>query len=147
MNLIRKFQPQDFPWVIDIERKVFNEHDPFFYMQFYETCSEGFIVAEINGFIVGFVVGFLVSPESGRIFSLAVHPSYQNRGIGSALLTAVINVFREMNVSEVLLEVRIGNTKAKRFYERHGFYTTGIVEKYYNDGESACLMRLDIRPG
>lgn len=76
MNLIRKFEPQDFPWVIEIERKVFNEHDPFFYMQFYETCSEGFIVAQLNGFIVGFVVGFKSLEVMGCIFSLAVYLEY-----------------------------------------------------------------------
>lgn len=142
LNIIRKFQPPDFPWVIEIEKQVFNEHDPFFYMQFYETCSDGFIVAQINGFIVGFVVGFLTSETTGRIFSLAVHPSYQNRTLGSALLKEIKDVFREMGVSEIILEVRLGNMKAKRFYERHGFITTDIMEKYYNDGESAYLMRL-----
>jgi ribosomal-protein-alanine N-acetyltransferase len=147
LNLIRKFQPPDFPWVIDIERQVFNEHDPFFYMQFYETCSEGFIVAQVNGFIVGFVVGFLTSETTGRIFSLAVHPSYQNRRIGSALSKEMNNVFRCIGVSEIILEVRLGNVKALRFYERHGFCKTGVVAKYYYDGESACIMRLEISPG
>jgi len=142
LNLIRKFEPADFPWVIDIERLVFNEHDPFFYMQFYETCSDGFIVAEVNGFVVGFVVGFLSSETTGRIFSLAVHPSYQNRKLGSALLKDIIQVFRRIGVSEIILEVRKGNLKARKFYERHGFLQTGVVEKYYNDGESACMMRL-----
>ncbi len=144
MNLIRKFEPADFPWVIDIERQVFNEHDPFFYMQFYETCSDGFIVAQVNGFVVGFVVGFLASESSGRIFSLAVHPSYQSRKLGSALLKEIILVFQRIGVSEIILEVRKGNIKAKRFYERHGFHQTEVVERYYNDGESACMMRLKI---
>ena len=144
MNVIRKFEPADFPWVIDIERLVFNEHDPLFYMQFYETCSDGFIVAEVNGFVVGFVVGFLSSETTGRIFSLAVHPSYQNRKLGSALLKEIIDVFRELRVSEIILEVRSGNVKARRFYERHGFITTDVLEKYYNDGESAYLMRLEM---
>lgn len=142
MNLIRKFEPPDFPGVIDIERQVFNEHDPFFYMQFYETCSDGFIVAQVNGFVVGFVVGFLTSETTGRIFSLAVHPSYQSRKLGGALLKEIIQVFRGIGVSEIILEVRNGNVKAKRFYERHGFCQTSVVERYYNDGESACMMRL-----
>jgi ribosomal-protein-alanine N-acetyltransferase len=144
LNLIRKFEPADFPWVIDIEKQVFNEHDPFFYMQFYETCSDGFIVAQVNGFVVGFVVGFLSSEETGRIFSLAVHPSYQGRKLGSALLKEIIQVFRRIGVSEIILEVRKGNVKARKFYERHGFHQTGVIEKYYNDGESACMMRLKI---
>lgn len=113
-------------------------------MQFYETCSDGFIVAQINGFIVGFIVGFLTSETTGRIFSLAVHPSYQNRKLGSTLLKEIIDVFREMGVSEIILEVRLGNVKARRFYQKHGFITTDVMEKYYTDGESAYLMRLDI---
>lgn len=144
MNLIRKFEPPDFPWVIDIERQVFNEHDPFFYMQFYETCSDGFIVAQVNGFVVGFVVGFLTSETTGRIFSLAVHPSYQSRKLGGALLKEIIQVFRGIGVSEIILEVRNGNVKARKFYERHGFCQTGVVERYYYDGESACMMRMKI---
>lgn len=111
-------------------------------MQFYETCSDGFIVAQVNGFVVGFVVGFLTSETTGRIFSLAVHPSYQSRKFGSALLKEIIQVFRGIGVSEIILEVRKGNLKAKRFYERHGFHQTEVVERYYNDGESACMMRL-----
>jgi len=140
--IIRKFQPSDFQWVIDIERKVFNEHDPYLYMQFYETYPETFIVAEINGIIVGYVAGFMASEGVGRIFSLAVHPSYQRRSVGSHLLKEMINLFREMGILEIILEVRSNNFKAKRFYERHGFFQFGIAEKYYNDAENACLMKM-----
>lgn len=142
--IIRKFKPQDFQWVIDIERKIFDEHDPYLYMQFYETNPDGFIVAEINGIVVGYVAGFLASAETGRIFSLAVLPAYQDRGVGSNLLKEIIDVFRRMGAFEIILEVRSRNIKAKRFYERHGFYQIGIAEKYYTDAENACLMKLKI---
>ncbi len=143
--IIRKFQPQDFQWVVDIERKVFNEHDPYLYMQFYETYPETFIVAEINGFVVGYVTGFLAKEGVGRVFSLAVHPSYQNRGVGGSLLKGIIEIFQSFGVFEITLEVRSGNTKARRLYERHGFRQIGIKEKYYNDAENACLMKLEIK--
>lgn len=144
MIIIRKFEPEDFPCVIDIERQVFNEHDPYFYMQFYETCSDGFIVAEMNGLVIGYVVGFLAKEGTGRIFSLAVHPAYQGRGAGSALLKELIGIFRSFGAVEIILEVRSGNIRARKFYEKHGFYKIGIMEKYYNDGENACLMRLKL---
>lgn len=115
-------------------------------MQFYETNPEGFIVAEINGIVTGYVAGFLASQEVGRIFSLAVHPAYQNRGVGSILLKEIINILRNMGVSEIILEVRANNIKAKKFYEKHGFYKTGILEKYYANAENACLMKLEMRP-
>ena len=143
--IIRKFKPSDFQWVIDIERKVFDEHDPYLYMQFYETYPESFIVAEINGFVVGYVTGFLAKEGVGRVFSLAVHPSYQNRGVGGNLLKEIIWVLQRFGVIEIILEVRSGNVKARRFYERHGFRQIGIKEKYYNDAENACLMKLEIK--
>ncbi|NJD52468.1 MAG: ribosomal-protein-alanine N-acetyltransferase [Candidatus Methanoperedens sp.] len=142
--IIRKFQPSDFQWVIDIERKVFNEHDPYLYMQFYETYPDTFIVADINGFVIGYVAGFLAQPELGRIFSLAVDPKYQNRSVGSNLLKEIINIFRKKGVSEIILEVRMDNIKATRFYERLGFFQFGIAEKYYNDGQNARLMKLTL---
>lgn len=145
MIIIRKFKPQDFQWVIDIERKVFDEHDPYLYMQFYETYPESFIIAEINGFVVGYVAGFMAKEGVGRVFSLAVHPMYQNRGVGGNLLKEVIWVLQRFGVNEIILEVRSGNIKARRFYERYGFRQIGIKEKYYNDAENACLMKLEIK--
>ena len=144
MIIIRKFQPSDFQWVIDIERKVFNEHDPYLYMQFYETYPDTFIVADINGFVIGYVAGFLAQAGVGRIFSLAVDHKYQNRSVGSNLLKEIINIFRKEGVTEIILEVRMDNIKAKRFYERLGFSQFGIAEKYYNDGQNARLMKLKL---
>ena len=144
MIIIRKFQPSDFQWVIDIERKVFNEHDPYLYMQFYETYPDTFIVADINGFVIGYVAGFLAQAGVGRIFSLAVYPKYQNRSVGSNLLKEIINIFRKEGVTEIILEVRMDNINAKRFYERLGFSQFGISEKYYNDGQNARLMKLKL---
>jgi len=82
----------------------------------------------------GFCCGVPGTGKYWAHFSLAVHPLYQNRGIGSALLKEIIDVFRKFNAVEVVLEVRLGNLKARKFYESHGFEETGIAEKYYNDG-------------
>lgn len=123
---------------------MFNEHDPFYYMKFYETCSDGFVVAEINGVVAGFVVGYRVSEETGRIFSLAIHPAYQNMGLGTTLLKNINTLLKQNGGLEVVLEVRQSNTDAKRFYERHGFYVSGVVERYYYDGENATLMKLKL---
>jgi ribosomal-protein-alanine N-acetyltransferase len=101
----------------------------------------------MNGFVVGYVAGFLAYEGLGRIFSLAVDPKYQNRSIGGNLLKEIITIFREKGVIEIILEVRMDNIKAKRFYEKHGFFQFGIAEKYYNDAQNACLMKLKLLPG
>jgi len=145
--IIRKFQPSDFQWIVSIERKVFNEHDPYLYMQFYENYPDTFIVATINGFVTGYIAGFLASGTVGRIFSLAVHPSYQRRGVGGHLIEQMINLFRSMGALEVILEVRSDNITAKRFYEKHRFFQFGLAEKYYNDSQNACLMKIMLSSG
>jgi len=116
-------------------------------MQFYENYPDTFIVATINGFVVGYIAGFLASERVGRIFSLAVHPAYQRRGVGGNLLEEIIDMFRRMGVLEVTLEVRSDNITAKRFYEIHGFFQFGLAEKYYNDTQSAFLMKLELFSG
>ena len=86
MLIIRKFQPNDFNTVIGIEKLVFNEHDPFYYMKFYETCSEGFVVAEMDGIVAGFVVGYRISEETGYF-----HESTTNLSGGCwMLLTGIL---------------------------------------------------------
>jgi len=52
-----------------------------------------------------------------------------------------------MGVLEVTLEVRSDNITAKRFYEIHGFFQFGLAEKYYNDTQSAFLMKLELFSG
>lgn len=113
-------------------------------MKFYENYPDTFIVAQINGMIVGYVAGFQAGDGVGRIFSLAVHPLYQRRKIGNSLLNEIIHVFTEMHIKEMILEVRWSNIVAKKFYQKLGFFQYGIAEKYYNNAEDACLMKLRI---
>lgn len=144
--IIRKFHPDDFSWVIALEREVFNEHDPRMYMEFYETCPEGFLVTEVNGIIIGFVVGLQSGPKEGRVFSLAVDPRFRNMGIGTSLMKRVLEVFRENGLREAVLEVRMSNRRAQQLYQRLGFQPSSVHPHYYNDGEDAVVMKKTLSP-
>ena len=47
--MIRRFAPEDFQEVVEIESEVFSEHNSLLYMSFYETVGDGFLVAEQDG--------------------------------------------------------------------------------------------------
>jgi len=55
-----------------------------------------------------------------NIHDLAVNPSYRNKGIGDALIGAVVKEATAENCCKVTLEVREDN-RARNLYERTGF--------------------------
>ena len=65
------------------------------------------------------IFGFISTLEH-HIAALFVKPEYQNRGIGAALLAHVLQ-----GSDVATLDAYAANTRALRFYERHGFRVTG----------------------
>ena len=57
---------------------------------------------------------------------LMVHDDYTRRGVGSALLTAMIDLAEGwLGLTRLELEVHVDNAVAIRLYERHGFVVEG----------------------
>ena len=61
---------------------------------------------------------------SGKIGRMAVLKFYRNRGVGSAILTALIKLALENNLTDLYLH---GQIHAKQFYNNHGFIEEGAV--------------------
>ena len=68
---------------------------------------------------------------------MAVHDDYQNQGIGSQMLEAVINLADNwLNLKRLELEVYIDNENAIHLYEKYGFVIEGTLRKYaFRDGD------------
>lgn len=88
--------------------------------------------------ILGYAIFHLMGPDS-ELLSIAANASHQRAGIGTALLNAGLAHLDFENGDKMFLEVREGNTKARRFYEKHGFEPYAERKKYYADGENAIL--------
>ncbi len=78
------------------------------------------LVAEIDGTVVG-MAG--VGPLDGTmaLWKLYVVPEAQSRGVGGALMRAVIDKAVDDGYDEVQLSHLAGNTNAAAFYKRFGF--------------------------
>jgi len=138
--LIRRFTPTDYEKVIEIEKEAFNEFNPLLFMMAYDSSSDGFLIAENNGCIIGFIVGIVSASDEVRILSLAVSPTYQNRGIATALLKKFIEIYRAKGILSIKLEVRASNLRAQKLYMSLGFNTVKIIPSYYTDGENGFQM-------
>jgi len=86
---------------------------------------------------------WLLGPEV-HLLNLAVRPEYRRRGLARRLLRAMLALGRRAGAGAVLLEVRSGNAEALGLYRSSGFAVTGRRPGYYEDGEDAQLMTLDL---
>ncbi|HXM34089.1 MAG TPA: ribosomal protein S18-alanine N-acetyltransferase [Pyrinomonadaceae bacterium] len=99
---------------------------------------------EENEWIAGYVVARLAAGEL-HINNLAVREKHRQRGIGTALLTRVLEEAAEADAFVAFLEVRAGNAAAQAFYERCGFQVVGRRRNYYPEPrEDALIMRLEM---
>ena len=90
-------------------------------------------------FLVGFS-GIWVMVDEAHITNIAVRQHYQGRGLGELLLTATIDLARELNASMMTLEVRVSNTSAQKLYMKYGFVETGVRRGYYLDNREDALI-------
>ena len=96
-------------------------------------CGNG----DSHGKLLGYAIFHLLGSDS-ELLSIATRESAQRKGIGSKLLLAGLDKLTHSE-DQCFLEVRDGNTKARRFYEKHGFKLYNVRKKYYADGEDAAL--------
>jgi ribosomal-protein-alanine N-acetyltransferase len=86
---------------------------------------------------------WLPGPEI-HLLNLAVRPEYRRRGLARRLMRVMLGLGRRAGVGTIFLEVRAGNAAALGLYLSSGFAATGRRPGYYDDGEDADLMTLDL---
>ena len=78
--------------------------------------------------------GFVVARDLGEeieILSIGVLPEQRRRGIGQALLAAVVAETVRRRAGSIVLEVGTANTAARRLYAACGFVQVGRRPHYY----------------
>ena len=143
--VVRRVDRADLLDVLRIERDSFPQ--PWPYDAFEGFVGEsGFLVAVDDG-VVGYVVGD-VTPNFGRdighIKDLAVAPKARGRGVGRTLLERGLTTLALAGATVVKLEVRESNDPARSLYRDVGFEPLRRVGRYYDDGEDALVMVLDV---
>ena len=93
--------------------------------------------------IVGMIVVWLILDEA-HIATLAIHPDYRKRGIGSTLLVEALQSVLLQGARSAFLEVRASNLAAQNLYQHFGFEIVNRRPRYYKDNlEDALLMNLE----
>ncbi|MEV6394169.1 ribosomal protein S18-alanine N-acetyltransferase [Streptomyces sp. NPDC051907] len=108
-------------------------------------ATRRYVVAEDDGEVVGYA-GLAAAGGLGDVQTIAVARSQWGAGLGARLLTDLLQHATAFECDEVLLEVRVDNTRAQKLYERFGFEPIGFRRGYYQPGNhDALVMRLHVQ--
>ncbi len=143
--IIRKMNLEDVSAIAELEKLCFS--DPWSEKSIASEVDNPlsyWLVAEIDGVVAGYV-GSQTVLDAADMMNLAVSPDRRRRGIGQALVTALVEHLQQNKVIALLLEVRVSNVPAIALYESLGFEQVGRRAKYYhNPREDALILRKEL---
>jgi ribosomal-protein-alanine N-acetyltransferase len=102
------------------------------------------VLADRDGTLAGFAVGYLTRGRTAHVVTLDVGLSQRRRGLGKALLEALLARLARAGAREARLEVSTENAGAIAFYERLGFRVRRRLPDYYGPGHGALEMERDL---
>jgi ribosomal-protein-alanine N-acetyltransferase len=139
---IARLHEEDFsrPWSAEEFEALLAQHTVF-----------GFAVREVGNprqGLLGFVLARLAAGE-GEILTIAVSGAHRGRGLGRALMDAVLRRLHSERAEELFLEVDDTNEPALALYRKLGFKEVARRPGYYEHEErrrsDAIVMRRDLR--
>jgi ribosomal-protein-alanine N-acetyltransferase len=140
--IIRPITSADIDAVWDIEKMCFSVpwSRQSFVLEVEKNRCARYVVAEHSGAVVGYGGMWLIVDEA-HITNIAVHPLFRRKGIGEAILKALVTEAHRMGIDRMTLEVRASNIAAQSLYKKLGFVEVGVRKGYYSDNnEDAIIM-------
>ncbi len=151
--VLDELRPSDATRCAELERVLFPGDDPWSERAFREELRAGYHyvaarAAAGDGGLVGYAgLAFVAGPPQAEaeVHTIGVDPAHQGRGVGRALLRALLAVADTAHAA-VFLEVRTDNEPAHALYVAEGFVVVGLRRRYYRpSGADAHTMRRDPR--
>lgn len=157
---LRPMTVADLDSVLALEHELFAD-DPWSPEMFAHELSQPsqmrmYLVASLEEQPLAGYCGMLFVPGDGaargvpgggqaEVMTIAVRPDSWGHGIGSRLLSAMLDEAKSRDCVEVFLEVRADNDRAHGLYTRRGFTEIGVRKGYYQpSGTDAIVMRKDL---
>ncbi len=128
--------------VVAIEQVVFG--DPWsvdsFLAEVERNPEIGFpVVVRDDEGVVAYAVAWFIVDEL-HVGNVAVRPDAQGRGIGRAVMAALLGEARRRGMVRATLEVRPSNARALALYESFGFRPIATRRAYYRDNHEDALV-------
>jgi ribosomal-protein-alanine N-acetyltransferase len=137
---IHAAQLSDIPAIYMLETACFP--DPWSQKSLRETMRENtaiMLLATENGHVAGYLCASYLLDEC-ELNRICILPQFRRLGGGKQLLDALETACSTRGVTQIFLEVREGNTAARRLYTQAGFSEIGLRKRYYKNPEEAAVL-------
>ena len=101
-----------------------------------------YLVALDDDEVVGYAGLSVVDKDESWVQNIAVRRDVQKRGVGRALLEALLAEAARRGVHRTLLEVAVDNAPAQRLYATYDFEPVGIRRGYYQPSNTDALVMM-----
>lgn len=139
--LIRPMRTEDVPAISKLEEAAFSM--PWSAQDFLDMVDrEGslYVTALAGSEVIG-CCGVTNACGDGDINNVVVAEGWRGQGIGKQMLSALMELGKEIGIENYTLEVRVSNTPAICLYESLGFESAGIRPGFYErPREDAMIM-------
>lgn len=138
---LRTIDPALLPQVLELDRICF---DGLWTLEGYQrevdSPNSELIAITEDDRLIGYGCFWAIVDEA-HITIIAIHPEYQQQGLGKLLLFVLLDRASQRQMKHATLEVRISNQSAISLYEKFQFKVAGQRKDYYTDtGENALIL-------
>tara|TARA_Y100000590_G_C15349284_1_gene874513 strand:+ start:340 stop:768 length:429 start_codon:yes stop_codon:yes gene_type:complete len=140
--MIAQYYSNDIDRVYKIEQE---EENSWIKNQFYaygmDSLESMSYIYLFNSEVIGYLMSKIVLDEV-HIHNITVSKEYRNNGVGTDMITYLIDKAKDKNKNKICLEVNNNNLIARKVYNKFRFTKVGVRKKYYNNKNDAVLMDL-----
>lgn len=138
----------DLTEVMAIERQAYPV--PWTHGNFVDSLAAGYAAEVLRGARAELLGYWLAMPgvDEMHLLNITVAPAWQGRGLAVAMLDRLVAHCGRVGMTQLWLEVRVSNERARDVYRRYGFAEVGRRRAYYpvqqGPREDAILMSLAV---
>lgn len=133
-TLVREMQSKDISIIAKLEALILP--DPWSEASLQSTSESGhgnIMVCETSSeSILGYMIYYCVGDEI-ELARIATTPEARGKWIGSRMMEHLLELATSEKKERILLEVRMSNTVAIKFYEKFEFSSIGTRKNYYTN--------------
>ena len=122
----------DLAEVLAIERRAYAV--PWTYGNFIDSIAAGYEAFVLREAQAAGLLGYFLAMkgvDEMHLLNITVAPEWQGQGLARRLLDEVCRVCRARGCTQLWLEVRVSNRRARVVYARYGFAEVGLRRAYY----------------
>jgi ribosomal-protein-alanine N-acetyltransferase len=139
--LIRRALTTDLETIVELEEKTFGQSLGYAFLkqELLENDFSRIYVIEENNQIAGYI-SYRVVDDKSELLNFLIHEKYRQKGYGKKLFDFVINELKSEGVKTLILEVRVSNERAIKFYESYGFKEVLTITNYYQNEDGKVML-------